>query len=86
MYFCYNYEVPCMRKSLESFFLESHHTTRNPKSVEYVLHNKFQEERMATAFRRRSFRQATINVVISVTPHGTTWLLLDTSRETYRRF
>lgn len=45
--------------------------------MEYVLHNKFQEEQMVTAFRGRLFREAIISLVISVTPHGTTWLLLD---------
>jgi hypothetical protein len=64
--------------SLEFFFiLESHRTTLNSKTVEYVLHNKFQEERMAAAFRCRSFREAIISFVISVTPHGKTRLLLD---------
>jgi len=64
--------------ALESFFiLKSHRTTLNQKLVEYVLHNKFQEERMATAFRSRSFRETIISLVISVTPHGKTRLLLE---------
>lgn len=69
------------------FILESHRNTLNRKHVEYPLHNKFQEEQIATAFRRRSFREAIISLVISVTPHGKTQLLLDKfSWNLYRGF
>ena len=54
MYFCYNFKVTCMRVF---FFFESHRTTLNLKPAEYVLHNKFQEERKATAFRRNHFEK-----------------------------